>query len=325
MPLIESSYQSPWWLRYKHFATIYPTIFRKISSPNYIRERIITPDQDFFDVDYLRKKGQSSVVLILHGLEGSSSSKYAMGVAKYVFQKGYDACLINHRGCSGELNNIPGSYHSGFTTDLDQTISILAKQYEQIHLVGFSLGGNIVLKYAGEQGTSLHPKIGKVIAVSVPCDLAGSAIALRKRSNWIYMRRFLGTLIPKSITKIEREPVEGIDVEKIRSSKDFFDFDEFYTAPAHGFNGAEDYWSKSSSRQFIPRIAQTTFLINALNDPFLTESCFPFKEAKANPNFHLETPKHGGHVGFKGIGKGKYWIEDRIFWILENGPTKKQE
>jgi len=258
---------------------------------------LTTWDNDFVDLDF-SKIGSKQLVLVLHGLEGNSDRQYARGMVKMANQRGFDAMVFNQRSCSGEMNLLPTSYHSGKSDDLKFVIEEIAKDYESIFLVGFSLGGNILLKYLGEQGSIVLKQIKKAVAISVPVDLSDSAIQLAKRQNWIYMRRFLKTLKAKTTKKMQQFEALSISIDELNSCNSFIDFDNLYTAPVHGFKDANDYWKQASSKQFLNDIALPTLLVNALDDPFLGKHCYPYQEAKLNKQLELITPKHGGHVGF---------------------------
>lgn len=311
-----SSYQAPLFVFNGHLQTIFPSLFRKVEGVSYRRERIETPDGDFLDLDW-SESGSGKIAIISHGLEGNTSRSYMLGMAKALNRAGWDALPWNYRGCSGEPNRKLRSYHSGATEDLDVVIShvISQKRYEQIALIGFSLGGNITLKYLGERGEAVPSLIKKAIVFSVPCDLASSSRKLAALSNRIYMRRFLRMLHEKIKARMIIMP--GLDDSGFKKIKDFKGFDDRYTAPLHGFADAEDYWRQASSKPFIPQITIPTLLINARNDPFLSQECFPIEEAKHNPNFYLEMPHAGGHTGFVEFNEdGEYWSEKRAVEFL---------
>jgi len=281
-----------------HISTIWATLFRK-QIIQYQRERITTPDNDFLDLDRVRNENKR-LLIIGHGLEGSSNSTYIIGLAKYAQRNNYDVVAINWRGCSGQPNHTFSSYHTGKSEDLKTVVDyiISQNQYSEIYLAGFSMGGNIALKYAGEMGLKIPTQIKGIVGVSVPVDLESSSYKLAKSGNKIYMFRFLRTLKKKYLQKIQQYPSKELDTLKILDSKTFLDFDQEFTAPANGFKNAVDYWTKASSKPFLKNITVPTLLINALNDPFLAPECFPYHEADANKNFTLITPKYGGHVGF---------------------------
>lgn len=288
-------YHPPFLHRFAHFSTIVPNRFRPVDAIGYTRKTIETWDEDFIDLDYIIVKS-TKAVLLLHGLEGSSESTYMLGIRNLLTSEGFDVVAMNHRSCSGRPNKLVSSYHSGKTDDVAFVLDHLKRSYDEIHLVGFSLGGNMALKYAGEQGGSAIPT--SICAISTPCDLAGSSQTLGRIGNRIYLNRFLSQLISKAEEKTSRFPDFGLNLKAIKSSRNFYDFDDSYTAPVHGFESADDYYEKSSSDQFIASIQRPTLIINALNDSFLSESCYPVKEASQNDLVTLQTPKYGGHVGF---------------------------
>ena len=315
MPLIDTnSYHPSYLLRMAHLSTILPNLSRRVSRPDYKRLRIDTPDKDFIDLD-ISEIGAEQVAIITHGLEGSADRDYMRSVVNTLNNNGFDAIAINLRGCSGVANNLFSSYHSGKTDDLDLVVNyaVQSSNYKKIVLIGFSLGGNITLKYLGEKGSDIHPLIRSAAAISVPVMLKDSADQLAKRANSIYMRRFIRMLKPKIRAKAKRFPM-NLESENVEGIKDFYDVDNLYTAPAHGFTSAEDYWEKSSALQFLKDITIPTLLINAKDDPFLSTSCFPEKEAKESQYFYFEAPSYGGHVGFASriFEKGPYWHERRM-------------
>ncbi len=318
MPVIQSSYQSPSFLVGGNMQTIYPYLFRKIKGVNYTRERIPTQDDDFLDLDWSRK-GHRKLVIISHGLEGSSESTYVRGIVKSANLVGFDALAWNYRGCSGEINNLSTAYHSGATDDLDWVIQHIEKQYDYqtIYLIGYSLGGNLTLKYLGE-GRQLSPLIKKAAVMSVPCNLASCAENFKTGFTRIYQHRFLQTLKEKTRIKSLRSPhlFDQAAIEKINT---IVDFDDLITGPYHGFQNAADYYAKCRSDQFIPDITIPTLLINAKNDPFLTRFCFPYTEASQSKHVFLEAPDEGGHVGFYAPGGNMYWSDKRILqFLLDN-------
>ncbi len=318
MPLIESQYKSPWWLPGGHAQTLFPRLFRRVPSVSYQRERITTPDDDFLDLDWSRIGG-NRLAILLHGLEGCSRSHYILGLVHALTNTGWDTLSLNFRGCGGEMNRQARFYHSGETTDIHTVVEHAAKQFgvDEIALVGISLGGNAAMKYLGEQGSHLNLRVRKAVAISIPCDLASSSRKLAAVSNRVYMKYFLSTLTKKARAKAERFP--GLfETDRLESMTSFAEFDEQITAPLHGFDSAEDYWTKSSSRPFIPKITIPTLMLAARNDPFLTPECFPEKEARESNLFHLESPQNGGHAGFfPPTGKRLYWSESQTVKFLD--------
>lgn len=317
MPLIpQSDYKAPFLFKNRHLLTIYPTLFRKIRNPDYHRVRIATADDDFLDLDF-SYAGSNRLVIILHGLEGSASRKYVVGMVHTFNKGGYDTVSLNFRGCSGEPNKNLRFYHSGDTGDLAQVVEYIAAtgRYKAIHLVGFSLGGNVTLKYLGEKGQDVQPLIHSAVAISVPCDLRTSSSELEKRHNAIYMQRFIKALGYKLELKAKRFP-DMIRLDNYREIRSFRQFDDRYTAPIHGFPDALTYWAQSSSKPYLKKICVPTLLINALDDPFLSPECFPYEEAAQSRYFYLETPNYGGHVGFVTFGEQCYWSEKRAFAFI---------
>jgi len=314
------TYRPPFCFRSAHLQTIYPTLFRRVPVVTDLRERIETPDGDFIDLDWARSNNSRQLVVITHGLEGHSRSAYCQGMAWAVQNAGWDVLVWNFRGCSGEPNRALRSYHSGATDELQIVLDhvFTTTEYEAVSLVGFSLGGNVTLKYIGDFGAAIDARICGGVGISVPCDLASSAKQLEHWQNRIYMARFMRSLRAKVREKAARFP-GALDLEALDALRTFAEFDDRYTGPIHGFDGAEDYWAQSSCRRVLAKIAVPTLLISALDDPFLTAQCFPYEAAKANPYFELETPKHGGHLGFVEFGdKPSYWSERRVVAFLKN-------
>lgn len=314
MPIITSNYAPPIPFKNGHLNTIYSSLFRRVNPLSFQRKRIETDDNDFLDIDFLQK-GNKKMVVLCHGLEGSSASKYIMATAALLSANNYDIAAMNYRFCSGEINRQLITYHSGRTEDLHAVINDILPVYDELYLVGFSLGGNLVLKYCGDGIYPLHSKIKASVAVSVPVDLYGSAITLQRPQNRLYTWRFLRTLSKKIHLKHQQYP-ELVDVQLLKKVKKLIDFDEYYTSQLNGFKNARDYYAKASSKQFLSSISNPTLLINAMDDPFLSPSCFPYAEAENNSNFYLMCPYHGGHVGF--VSRGDfYWSEHQILRFIE--------
>tara|TARA_A100001391_G_scaffold185805_1_gene154599 strand:+ start:1861 stop:2718 length:858 start_codon:yes stop_codon:yes gene_type:complete len=280
------------------------------------RERLQLPDGDFMDIDWsFSEKNSRKVAILLHGLEGNAQRTYMKGQAKILNQNGWDVAAVNFRGCSGEANLSYQSYNAGKTDDLEVVInSILIKDtYSEIALVGFSLGGNLLLKYLGER-ESFPKEIKKAVAISTPLSLKGSLESLNEFSNWVYRNSFLTNLRKKYKTKMKEFPekMTASDYKKITS---LLEFDNVYTAPAHGFKDAFDYYEKNSSLQFLPKIQIPVLVLNAENDSFLSSECYPKDLASKMKNLFLETPKYGGHVGFHQTNK-LYYSEKRTMQFL---------
>lgn len=299
MPQLRSNYKPPLLLRNGHVSTVYYGLFRKIDDFDQERERLELADGDFMDLDWSYTDNTSGkVVILLHGLEGHGQRPYITGSAKHFNLAGYDCCAVNFRGCSGEPNRLYRSYHSGATEDLDAVVRHISekKKYKELYIKGFSLGGNMVLKYVGE-GRELPDFLKAVVAVSAPVDLLSSLRALMRWENIPYASRFRKHLVAKLKAKQPQFPdlLPDHEIQKIKTLKDF---DDIYTSRAHGFTDALDYYARCSSLQFLEQIRVNTLVINARNDSFLGQECYPYKEAEANDCVFLEVPEYGGHVGF---------------------------
>ncbi len=313
-------YRPPFFLFNAHLETIYPALFRRVTVRAYTRERIATPDGDFLDLDWLTQ-GSSKVVIIQHGLEGNTYRAYIKGMAKTFFEDGYDVLAWNYRGCSQEMNRLLRFYHSGATDDLDVVIQhARKKQYTEIDLVGFSLGGNITLKYLGERHEG---SIARAVVFSVPLHLESSCKKISQPSNRIYAKRFLDSLKLKILTKSKLMP--GLETNSLKSIRSLMEFDDQFTSQLHGFENAIDYYTRCSSIHFIPAIAVPTLIVNTLNDPFLSKECFPASEFRDHAYVKFEVPERGGHVGFTQINKnGVYWSEQRALQWIKHGPFSSQ-
>lgn len=315
MPNIPSSFRPPAFLRNGHVQTIVAALLPSRGGVVFERERLEMPDGDFLDLGWQRR-GRERLAILSHGLEGQADDPLMRGMAAALDRAGWDVLAWNFRGCGAEPNRLARFYHSGETGDLGRVISRAAERYGRIALAGFSLGGNLTLKYLGEAAP--HPAIVAAVAISAPVDLASSARALDRRwGNRLYLRRLIKSLVRKVEAKAARFP-EELDIRGTRSIRSFQEFDDRYTAPLHGFRDAAEYWRKSSARPYLGRIVTPTLLLNARNDPFLTPECFPFSEAEKNPHLFLETPASGGHVGFIDLRHGgRPWSEGRVAEFLE--------
>ncbi|MBU1344219.1 MAG: alpha/beta fold hydrolase [Proteobacteria bacterium] len=311
----DNIYAPPFLFGNGHIQTIFPVIFRKVEAVWYERERITTFDNDFLDLDW-STHGHKRLAIVSHGLEGNSSRAYVKGMVKAINHGGWDALAWNYRSCSGEPNRRLRSYHNGVTDDLARVIDHAKNRfdYQEIALVGFSLGGNLTLLHLGRE--TPDPIVKKAVVFSVPCDLKESAASLAKPVNKLYMKRFLVLLHEKIKAKMKLLPGQ-IDDKGYEKIKDFKAFDDRYTAPIHGFKNANDYWKKCSSKPYIPDITVPTLIVNAVNDPFLPQACFPEKEAGSNRHVTLLMPKSGGHVGFISFNKqNRYWSEKQTMEFL---------
>ncbi len=327
MPYIEhSDYQPPYWLFNGHLQTIVPSQFRNVTGINYHRERLSTPDDDFLLLDW-SAHGSDNLVIISHGLEGDSQRAYIMGMARAFNRAGWDALAWNFRGCGGEINHTLRFYHSGATDDLHLVLEhVLAKKkYQRIVLIGFSLGGNLTLKYLGESVEKLTPEIKAAAVFSVPLDLYTCAEQISSPSNFIYSHRFLRNLKRKISQKVLNMP-DKLSIAYFSKIKSLKDFDDFYTAPLHGFKDAIDYYTHCSSLHYLKEIHIPTLLVNAQNDPFLSDKCYPVDLLREHPFVYLEIPETGGHVGFMPKGAkadDNYWAEKRALEFVQQSLRKK--
>ncbi len=314
--ILNSTYRAPLWLPGGHVQTIYPALFRRIPAVASRAERLELADGDFIDLEW-SGNGGPRLAILLHGLEADLKAGYIRGMAAALIRRGWDVLTWNFRGCGGEPNRLLRMYHSGATEDVHLVVSHALANHpaRSIDLVGFSVGGNLLLKYLGERPAELSPRLHRAVAFSVPCDLACSSRQLALSSNRIYMERFLIAMRAKIRAKNAMFS-DHLDLTGLDRMRTFREFDDRYTAPLHGFRDAEDYWARSSSRQFLPHIRLPTLLISAANDPFLGPGCYPREEAADSACFHFECPATGGHVGFPTFGGGEYWSETRAVEFL---------
>lgn len=303
-------YRPPFPLVNKHLETIYPALFRKVELPEFTRERILTPDDDFLDIDWL-KCGSDKLVIISHGLEGNSQRPYMRGMAKAFFDQKFDVIAWNYRGCGEEMNRQLRFYHSGATDDLDVVVKHASSKYKSVYLIGFSLGGNLTLKYLGENRNNF---IKGAAVFSVPLNLRASCERISRPENYIYANRFLKSLKKKVIAKSRL--IKGIDLAGIGGIGTLTQFDDRYTAPLHGFRDAFTYYEACSSLYFLKDIKVPALIVNAKNDPFLSEDCYP--KNVGNPNLHFDFCDRGGHVGFALFNQnGLYWSELRALQFIQ--------
>ncbi len=313
MPVLKNlDYQPPAFLFNGHLQTVIPSQFRIVRDLAYERTKIRTQDDDFLLLDW-SKQGNSKLVIISHGLEGDSTRPYMRGMARAFNRVSYDALAWNFRGCGGEINKVAGFYHSGATHDLKTVVAhAIQQQYDEIVLIGFSLGGNLMLKYLGELGKEVPEEIKAGVAISVPLDLNACTARIARASNFIYSWRFVRNLKKKIRDKVQVMP-EVLSADHLSKIKSIRQFDELYTAPLHGFESAHDYYTKCSSIHFLQDITVPTLILNAKNDPFLAESCYLDENNLPGPNIFFAAPDGGGHCGFmqKNVQQGdNFWSED---------------
>lgn len=257
------------------------------------------------------------VLALFHGLEGSSRSPYAAAMMRSASARGWRAVVPHFRGCGGSPNRLPRAYHSGDADEIDWILARLAREADgPVHAVGVSLGGNALLKWLGREGQAARGTLRAAVAVCAPLDLTRAGASLRRGFNRVYTRAFLRTLIPKTLEKVRQYPGR-FDAERIARARDFDTFDDAYTAPAHGFAGVLDYWTRASSKPDLVHIAVPTLVINPRNDPFLPAEFLP-GPADVSPAVQLEQPDSGGHMGFvSGPFPGSLdWLARRAFSFL---------
>lgn len=322
MPLIpHSSYPgAPFLQRGGHLQSMIPGLFRRVKGVDYQRERIETADGDFLDLDWVRGSVPSSrLVIVSHGLEGSSKTQYALGTVKFFAQNGWDALAWNCRSCSGEMNRKFRMYHHGDTEDISTVVNhaLATGRYETVALVGYSMGGNITLKYVGTGGDNLPPQVKAAVAFSAPCDIRAGSDVLDRWSNWVYKTRFLRFLKKKIRYKARQFPGR-LDVSRLKRVRRWYDFDEHFSAPICGFASADEFHQQASAKNFVAGTRIPTLLVSALNDPILTPECFPVEIAREHPFLHLELSYGGGHCGFQARGGGEFsWAEKRALEFVE--------
>lgn len=311
MPLLEKSpFFPPFFLKNPDVQTILCHLVHKPVTPSYTRERIHTPDHDFLDLDWTRS-GHHRLAILSHGLEGSSNSRYIMSMTDILSKNNWDVLAWNMRGCSGEPNLLENSYHSGKWEDLETVIEHAAPKYEGVVLIGFSIGGNITLHYLGSRASGVPRNVRSAVAISVPCDLRGSAEKMGSFRNKIYMSWFISLLREKLIAK-KRFACGSPEAKNFKKLKNFLDYDSAYTARDNGFRDAYDYWERASSLFVLDKISIPTLLLNAKDDSFLSPHCYPNEIARKSEFLHLEIPEYGGHVGFwEGQRRGVLWSEAR--------------
>jgi predicted alpha/beta-fold hydrolase len=312
-----NAFKPAWWLRSRHLQTLWPTYFRRQKTLALRRERIELPDGDFIDLDWTTvSKGPT--VLVLHGLEGSANSSYAHGMLHALTGQGYQSAVMHFRSCSGEINRLPRTYHSGETTDLAAIVKLIQARDPlcPLAIVGFSLGANVLLKWLGETGDN-NP-LTAAVAISAPFDLGLSVDYLQAGFSRIYDRHLLRSVQNKFRQKISLMPPEISHAIKL-NYKTLREFDDRVTAPLHGFLDGEDYYTRASCKPFLPHITVPTLIINSKDDPFIPESVIPSAH-EVSPQVRLEVYSKGGHVGFVAGSlpwRARYWLDERVPQFLQ--------
>jgi predicted alpha/beta-fold hydrolase len=317
VPIIRSEFSAAWWLPGAHAQTLWPGLFRRRILPPITRERVELEDGDFIDLIWAGPV-QGPIVLFLHGLEGGLRSHYVGGIMCQLVRQGFRVCLMLFRGCGEQPNRLPISYHSGKTDDPQRILEHIQtnRRQEVYAAVGVSLGGNVLLKWLGEQG--VRTPLKRAVALSVPFLLDDAARRLQQGLSRFYQRHLIASLQARHREKFSHIPVPfPVEIDRLST---FYAFDDRITAPLHGFAGVDDYYRRCSSRQFIPAIRVPTLILHARNDPFMFPDTPP-SERELPDNVWLELTEQGGHVGFiQGLlpGRADYWAEKRIAsWLAE--------
>lgn len=319
------SFKPAFGLTNPHFQTLYASLFRKDLHLDVEVERFYLEDGDFVESHWYHKpekNSQQPIIILFHGLNGSYKSPYIQGVMQESKQKGFSCVVMHFRGCSGVQNNLPRAYHSGDTADAKAWIAYVAKTYPQSKLfgVGYSLGGNMLLKLVAEDAKETH--LSGAISVSAPLQLDNSAHRVQKGFSKFYqyiLLKDLNQALKKKFQEHNMSHYISLKEEEISDLKTFWDFDGAYTAPMHGFKDAQDYYTQCSARQYLKSITIPTLIIHALDDPFMTPAVLP-SEDQCSKSITLEVSKYGGHVGFVGgtIIKPDYWLEKKIVNYFQN-------
>ncbi|TAK75882.1 MAG: hydrolase [Gammaproteobacteria bacterium] len=313
-------FKPAWWLPNPHFQTLWPPIFRRrVKSLRLERERLELPDGDFIDLDWVNRHQVGPLVLILHGLEGSIESHYAKGMLKTLSQQGWRGVFMHFRGCSGEPNRLQRGYHSGDTGDVSYVARVLLERepHTPLAAIGYSLGGNVLLKWLGE--TRYQNPLKAAIAISVPFELHKAANRIQKGFSKFYEWYFIRCLRDRLTTKFQANAIP-LDLSILHEVRTMHEFDDKVTAPLHGFSGVDEYYTTSSSRQYLSTIEVPTLILHAKDDPFMTEDMIP-QGHELSPKVKLELTETGGHVGFvagKFPWRPEYWLEKRVPLFLRD-------
>jgi predicted alpha/beta-fold hydrolase len=318
-------YVAPNWLPGGNLQTIWPALFgRRVVTPlpHYRRERWTTPDGDFIDVDFLDAAGEGPrpLLVLFHGLEGSSRSHYAEAFAAIALEKGWHYAVPHFRGCSGEINLAPRAYHSGDFEEIGWILARLRQRHAFVLAVGVSLGGNALMRWAEEAGSEASKLVRATASVSAPLDLAAGGTAIGRGFNrLVYTRMFLSTMKPKALAKLAQHP--GLfDRERLLAANDLHAFDDVFTAPLHGFRDTDDYWARGSAKPHLHAIRIPALVVNAANDPFVPAESLP-RPGEVGSFVTLWQPAHGGHVGFPlGLPPGhvRAMPERVVDWLQAN-------
>ncbi|MBS7332947.1 MAG: alpha/beta fold hydrolase [Weeksellaceae bacterium] len=313
MPIIEkSTYKAEgFWRKNAHLSTILGTRYKKYPVPNYTREKITTDDGDFLNLDWRFQSDKKKLVILFHGLEGDSKRTYLNTCSDYFYDKGFNILAWNHRSCGGEMNQTLRLYHHGVTDDANRVIEkSITEGFENIYLIGYSMGGAIVVNYMGQY--TVPAAIKAACVFSIPISLKSCSETLKVFPNTVYLNNFKKTLVPKFEEKAKQFPGK-LNEAMISKIKSFDEIDEYFTAPLHGYESKEDYYHKASPSTFLDHVKIPTLIVNAANDPFLGAECYPKDRFKQYPHIFFEVPKHGGHCAFPLKNESNSWCEIRAF------------
>jgi len=321
MPYIsQSNYNPKSIFKNGHVSTIYCGVVKKLAPPNYTRKKINLPDGDFLNIDFKITNSRRAVILC-HGLEGDSRRVYNNSCADFFLQKDYSVFAWNNRSCGGEMNLLPQLYHHASVDDLEFVVNdVLAQGFEEVYLVGFSLGGAQILNLFGRK--EIDPRVKAGVSVSAPIKLKSSAEKLKQGFNQVYLKRFIRKIKVKIDVKAKMFP-DLVNTDFVPTIKTFDEIDNHFTAPLHGFTDGNDYYTKASPDYSIKQIKTPVLVINAWDDPFLGDECYPIEFAKNHPFVYLETPKHGGHCAFP-MRNSKYaWTDLRAYEFFNKEITSE--
>lgn len=315
--MTSNEFRPAWWLPGAHAQTLWAALIRRRPKVSLKRERLELPDSDFVDLDWTPDAG-GPLVILFHGLEGSSNSRYAAGLMAALHRRGWQAVLMHFRGCSGSLNRLARTYHSGDTGDIGYLIEVITNRYptRRLAAIGFSLGGNALLKYLGEK-TRTTP-LAAAATISVPFELDNAARQMERGTSRIYQWYLIRYLRAKTAAKLS-QGTGPVTERKLEQLKTFREFDNQVTAPLHGFTDVDDYYSRSSSRQYLASIAIPTLILHSADDPLMTPQAIP-EPKELSKHILLEVSRKGGHVGFVAgnvPGCPHYWLESRVIQFLE--------
>lgn len=313
MPLINRSTYRPRsiLLEHAHYSTIYPARIRKYPIPEYKREKLELEDGDFLNLDWRKKKQHDRIVILCHGLEGDSKRAYMNTCSDYFFKRKFNVLAWNYRSCGDEMNRLQRLYHHGSYDDLATVVNyVIAQGYKNIYLVGFSMGGALIMNYLGNENIPTNVKAAATF--SVPISLKSSANTLKKFPNVVYFRNFKRTLVPKLRKKAAQFP-RHLNEEMLGKIKSFDQIDDYFTAPLHNFENKEDYYEKASPKSTVHNIRVPCLVVNAKNDPFLGKECYDTSLFENHPFVYFEQPDFGGHCGFTLRGKKHSWADKRAY------------